>query len=154
MEAEYIGRARRCPDGAIVGLLKIHRHGHRPLAEDIQARAASRPFVAALHHDIGGREPHQSVAIAEDMGDSVPFLIGRQSFNHNLLSLFGGCVIHEEAFCHRRYPEVLLLIGRHCDHRRVLDDAVQIAVAAAELLLIVIVGKEAFVVGAQPNVLP
>ena len=63
-------------------------------------------------------------------------------------------MINEDPFRHGGYPEILLPVCRHCHHGGVLNRAIQVAVATAELLLIVIVYKQAFVVGAQPDVLP
>ena len=88
------------------------------------------------------------------MVDGVSHLSGRQALNDHLLSFLRVAVIHEHALRHRRDPQVLLFVHCHGHHRRILDYTVQITVVAAEFLLIVIVGKESFVVGAEPYVLP
>ena len=148
-ESEDVGTAAGCPHRPVVSLFEVHRHGHKPLSEDVKAR----PVVTGLHHDIGGGEPELSVTIAEDMGHCVLRLTSWQSLDGDLLGLLRGSMIHEDTLHQGGDPQILLLVHRHSEDGGVRDDTVQVVVATSELLLIIIVDKETLVVGAHPDVL-
>ena len=88
------------------------------------------------------------------MVDGIFRLAYGLAFYGDLLRLLRGRVIHKETPQHRSDPQVLLLVGGYGCYGRVVDDAVQITIIAAEFLLVVIVDEKPLVVGAQPDVLP
>ena len=61
-------------------------------------------------------------------------------------------MIHEHTLEEGRDPEVLLPIRSHSQHRRIVDDTIQVTIATTKLLLIVIIGKESFVVSTKPDI--
>ena len=93
VEAVDVGGARCHPHRSVVGLLKVHRHGHGPLSKDTEPETV----VATLHDEIARREPQGSVTVAEDVVDGAVRLSGRQTLDHHLLCFPGVAVIDKHA---------------------------------------------------------
>ena len=108
-EAEDVGGARCHPHRTVIRLFEVHGHRYGPLAEDAQPLSV----VSALHHDVGGREPQQSVTVAEDVVHGILRLSGGQAFDNHRLCLLRVAVIHEHTLRHGRDPQVLLFVYRH-----------------------------------------
>ena len=143
-------RARRDPHGAVVSLFEVHGAKHGCLAEYGEPPS----LVAAFHHDAGRGEPEPSVTVAEDVRHGVLLFARRQSFEGDEFCLPAVEMVDVEPLEQGADPEVLLSVCGDGEHAGVVDHAVQVAVRAAELLLIVVVGEETFVVGAEPHVFP
>ena len=87
------------------------------------------------------------------MGDSILPLASRQTGNLHTLSLLRISMIYKQTFTQGRYPQISLFIDSHSKYRRLLDDTIQIAIAATELLLVIVIYKKSFIVGTHPDVL-
>ena len=141
-EFNDVVRAGGSPYRTIVCLFEIHHAGGKHLIEDAELSTLIATFQDAVY----GGEPDLPVTVAEDVGNVW------MSLQTDVLGQLFVRMVDEESAVEGGDPEVAIDVGGKCQRAGASDGAAQVAVAAAEFLLIVVVGTESFVVGAEPDV--